>query len=85
VLAYQYPYKLFPAHAQDDYWRLLNFDHIHNSGNKSSGILSTPVPNGKPCSLSRTPQVTSLHQSRRLFGTVALTILKVLKNARVER
>ncbi|XP_051224271.1 uncharacterized protein [Lolium perenne] len=82
VLAYPYPCKFFPAHAQDDVSCLPNFDHIHNSGSKSFGKPSSPVPNGKPCSLPSTiSQVTSMHQSRRLFGTVALTILKVLKNA----
>uniref|UniRef100_A0ACD5VW33 Uncharacterized protein n=2 Tax=Avena sativa TaxID=4498 RepID=A0ACD5VW33_AVESA len=84
VLAYRYPYKLYPAHAQGDVSHLLpNFDHINNSGSKSFGKLSTPVPNGKPCSLPRRiRQATSTqHQSRRLFGTVALTILKVLKKA----
>lgn len=52
-----------------------------NSGSKSFGTLSMPVPNGNAVSLTRTPQVTSMNRSSRLFGTVALAILKVLKNA----
>lgn len=82
VLACRYPIKVYPSHAQDDVVRRAQFDQICNYGSKSFGKLSTLVPNGNTSSLvTRIPQVTNMHQPRRLFGTVAFTILKMLKNA----
>ena len=82
VLAWQYPIKVYPAHARDKALHVCNFDHIHNSGISSFHKLSVPGPNCNARSLGRRiPEVGSMHESTRLFGTVALRILKVLKNA----
>jgi hypothetical protein len=82
VLSQRYPKKAAPAYAQGDALCLPNSDHVHNSGSKSSlGELSMPATNDTARSLARRIlQGTRMNQSSRLFGTVALKILKVLKN-----
>lgn len=42
---------------------------------------SSPIPNSNLGLLGRIPQLTRNHQSRRLFGTAASTVLKLLKHA----
>lgn len=82
VLASRFPVKVYPSHAQADVFRLPKFDLIQNSGSKSFGKRSMPAANGNTRSLARRiPRASSMNQSSRLFGTVALAMLKVLRNA----
>lgn len=82
VLALRSPIKVYPAHAQTDELPPPKFDRIQDSVSKFGKLSTTSVPKGNACLLAREiPQVTNMHRSRRLFGTVALTMLKVLKNA----
>lgn len=81
VLARRHPVKLNPAYAQDGVLHLPDCEHIHNSGSKSFGELSMPGMSNARSLARRIPQVSSMNRSRRLFGTVALKVLKVIKNA----
>ncbi|XP_044354506.1 uncharacterized protein [Triticum aestivum] len=49
--------------------------------NKSATEGSSSIPNKNLGLLGRVLQLTSSHQSRRLFGTAASTVLKLLKHA----
>ncbi|VAH20167.1 hypothetical protein VPH35_009705 [Triticum aestivum] len=81
MLAHRHPVKLNPVYAQDGVLHLPDCEPIHNNGSKLLGELSMPAMSNVRLMARRIPQVSSMNRPRRLFGTVALKILKVLKNA----
>ncbi|EEC78431.1 hypothetical protein OsI_18269 [Oryza sativa Indica Group] len=78
VLTSRFTVKLFPSYAPMDDCQpsLPKLYMAGGSGNKLKDKGSFPVDVGL---LGKTPQLTSIHQSRRLFGTAAFTLLKMLK------
>uniref|UniRef100_A0ACD5XKL3 Uncharacterized protein n=1 Tax=Avena sativa TaxID=4498 RepID=A0ACD5XKL3_AVESA len=61
--------------------KLQTLQETEENWNKSVAEKSPPVPSNNLSLLGRIPRLTSNQQSRRLFGTAASTVLKLLKHA----
>ncbi|KAM0870897.1 hypothetical protein ACQ4PT_039745 [Festuca glaucescens] len=61
--------------------KLQTIQETEENWNKSVAERSSPIPNSNLGLLGRIPQLTSNQQSRRMFGTAASTVLKLVKHA----
>jgi hypothetical protein len=61
--------------------KLQTIQETEENWNRSVAERSPPISNNNLGLLGRIPQLTSNQQSRRLFGTTASIVLKLLKHA----